>query len=67
VAELDAKGLLRDGLTDHDLLAQVIWSAVHGVVSLEIAKCHDQWVDWRAIEERTRLAVDMTVRGLLKG
>ena len=66
VAELAGKGLLRDDLTDHDLVAQVIWAAIHGVVSLEIAKCNDTWVDWRPVDERTRQVVEMTLHGLLK-
>lgn len=66
VAEISAKGLLRDDLTDHDLVAQVIWAAIHGVVSLEIAKCTDAWVDWRPIDERTRQVVEMILHGLLK-
>lgn len=66
VAELVAAGRLRDELTDVDLVAQVIWSGIHGVVSLEIAKCKDEWVEWRPIEERTGVAIDMIVRGLVK-
>lgn len=65
VAELIAQNRFRDGLADLDLLSQTIWSAVHGVVSLEIAKCKDAWVEWRPIEERTALTVDMILRGLL--
>jgi hypothetical protein len=44
----------------------VIWSGVHGVVSLEIAKCKDEWVEWRPIEERSAVVIDMILRGLLK-
>lgn len=66
VAELAAQGRFREGLVNVDLLAQTIWSAVHGVVSLEIAKCKDEWVEWRPIEERTALTVDMIIRGLMK-
>jgi AcrR family transcriptional regulator len=65
VVELIAKNLVRDE-TDPDLVAQVIWSAMHGLVSLEIAKCNDTWVDWRPVEERGRLVVTMILRGLLK-
>ena len=65
VVELIAKDLVREE-TDPDLVAQVIWSAMHGLVSLEIAKCNDAWVDWRPIEERGRLVVTMILRGLLK-
>jgi AcrR family transcriptional regulator len=67
VEDLAAQNLLRDDLSDHDLVAQVIWAAIHGVVSLEIAKCNDAWVDWRPMQERTRHTVEMTLHGLLKG
>lgn len=66
VAELMEQGRFRDHITDVDLAAQVIWSAVHGVVSLEIAKCKDEWVDWRPVEERARVMSDMIIDGLLK-
>lgn len=66
VGELLEKGLLREDLTDPDLVAQVIWSAIHGVVALEIARCNDQWVDWRPVEQRTRAAVDMILYGLMR-
>jgi len=66
VAELLAKGYFRDDLTDVDLVAQVIWSAMHGLVSLEIAKCNDEWVDWRPMEARARIVVEMIIRGLMK-
>ncbi len=66
VAELMAGGRFRDDLTDVDLAAQVIWSGVHGVVSLEIAKCKDEWVEWRPVEERSAVVIDMILRGLLK-
>jgi AcrR family transcriptional regulator len=64
VTELIAKDLV-SGETDPDLVAQVIWSAMHGLVSLEIAKCNDTWVDWRPVEARARLVVEMILRGLL--
>jgi AcrR family transcriptional regulator len=66
VGELLEKGLLREDLTDADLVAQVIWSAIHGMVALEIARCNDQWVDWRPVEQRTRAVVDMILYGLMR-
>lgn len=67
VVELIATGRMRDEVADPDLASQVIWSAVHGVVSLEIAKCKDEWVDWRPVSDRAATALDMIVRGMLKG
>jgi AcrR family transcriptional regulator len=66
VAELMQKKRFRDDLTDVDLAAQVIWSAMHGLVSLEIAKCKDEWVDWRPVADRARAVSDMIINGLLK-
>ena len=66
VAELMAQGRFRDDITDVDLAAQVMWSAMHGLVSLEIAKCKDEWVEWRPVEERAQTVSDMMIRGLLK-
>ena len=66
VAELIASGRLREDLTDVDLVAQSVWSAIHGVVSLEIAKCNDDWVEWRPIADRTRTIIDMIARSLTK-
>ena len=66
VLELQAQDRLREDLTDIDLVAQTIWATIHGVVSLEIAKCNDAWVDFRPIEERTRMTIDTIERGLLR-
>lgn len=66
VVDLMEQGRFRDDITDADLAAQVIWSAMHGMVSLEIAKCKDEWVDWRPVEDRARATSDMIINGLLK-
>jgi AcrR family transcriptional regulator len=65
VRDLKAAGRLRSAYDDVDLAAQVIWGGVHGVVSLEIAKCKDEWVAWHPIEERTNATIDMIVNGIL--
>jgi AcrR family transcriptional regulator len=65
VAELMEQGRFRDDITNVDLAAQVMWSAMHGLVSLEIAKCKDEWVEWRPVE-RAQTVSDMMIRGLLK-
>jgi AcrR family transcriptional regulator len=66
VAELIASGRVKPEYTDVDLLSQVIWAGVHGVVSLEIAKCNDDWVEWKPIAERARVSIDMILAGLLR-
>ena len=67
VEEALAKGRFRPGATDGGLISQVIWAGVHGVVSLEIAKCHDKWVDWRPFADRTKLMIDVLIDGLTAG
>ncbi|HYL05175.1 MAG TPA: TetR/AcrR family transcriptional regulator [Thermoanaerobaculia bacterium] len=64
LAEALAAGRLRPGLEDLDLLTQTVWSGIHGVVSLEIAKRNDDWVDWRPAAERVRLMIDFLARCL---
>lgn len=61
-----AQGRFRPELTDADLLAQVNWAGMHGVVSLQIAKCNDDWIDWRDASDRIRLMLDALIRGLLR-
>lgn len=65
IADAVASGRLRPGLDDVELLAQTFWAGMHGVVSLQIAKCNDDWVDWRPDEERIRLMNETLIRGLL--
>ena len=52
--------------SDPDLIAQTVWSGVHGVVSLQIAKCNDAWVDWRPVEARAKVMIDVLVDGLTR-
>ena len=66
ISELQAHGRLRDEYANGDLAAQVIWSAIHGVVALEIAKCNDPWVEWCPIAERTEAMIDMIERAVLR-
>jgi AcrR family transcriptional regulator len=66
IADLKAHDRLRPQYDDVDFAAQVVWSAIHGVVSLEIAKCTDEWVDWKPIAERAEGVIDMIERGVIQ-
>jgi AcrR family transcriptional regulator len=59
-------GRLREELHDAELISQTLWASVHGVISLNIAKCSDPWVDWRPLQQRTQLMLDATLRGLVR-
>ena len=67
VAEAIAQGRFRPELNDVELAAQTIWAGVHGVISLQIAKCNDDWVEWRDLETRAQTMIDVLVRGLSDG
>ena len=57
-------GRCRKELRDADVISQTLWASVHGVISLEIAKGRDAWVDWRPIKDRISAMIDVTFRGL---
>lgn len=66
VEEAMRAGAFRDDLTNADLIAQTLWAASHGVVSLQIAKRDDHWVPWCPVEDRTDVMLDGMLSGLLK-
>lgn len=66
VADCIAQGRLRPEMDDVDLVAQVMWAGVHGVVSLHIAKCSDRWIDWRPSDDRVNTMIDSLIRGLVR-
>lgn len=59
-------GCFREELTDVDLISQTLWASVHGVISLQIAKGADCWVDWRPVKDRAEMMLDITLRGLMR-
>jgi len=60
-------GLIRREYEDADLLSQMVWTCVHGVVSLRIAKPDDEWVRWRPLERLARASLDALLAGVLRG
>ncbi len=61
-----ASGRLRPELQDPHELAQILWSSSHGLVSLRIAKEHDDWVQWRDIQATAALLHEVMFTGLLR-
>jgi AcrR family transcriptional regulator len=59
-------GRFREELQDAELISQTLWAAVHGVIALNIAKCSDPWVDWRPLQQRAEMMLDVTLRGLMR-
>jgi len=66
VQQAIAAGCFREGTNDAELISQTLWASVHGVISLQIAKGCDAWVDWRPMQDRAAMMLDITLRGLLR-
>jgi AcrR family transcriptional regulator len=60
-------GRIRPELTDPDELAQILWGAVHGVISIRIAKEHDEWVEFRDTRETAARMRALLLSGLTAG
>jgi len=58
-------GCFRQEFCDADAVSQTLWAAVHGVISLQIGKGCDAWVEWRPIQQRAEMMLDMALNGLL--
>jgi AcrR family transcriptional regulator len=66
VAEAIGAGRLKPEHSDIDLVSQLVWSGVHGVISLEIAKCNDPWVEWTPVEARAKAMVEMIIESITR-
>lgn len=56
----------RAGVKDASLVAQTVWAGIHGVISLEIAKSCDDWIDWRPMKKRIDAMIDILIEGFTK-
>jgi AcrR family transcriptional regulator len=65
-AEAIASGHLRPELGDADLVSQMVWAGIHGVVSLHIAKRNDDWVDWRDTKKTAHALIEVMIRGFVR-
>lgn len=64
--EAISAGRFREELNDGELVSQTLWASVHGVISLNIAKCSDPWVNWRSLRNRVETMLDVTIRGMIR-
>jgi AcrR family transcriptional regulator len=68
VVDAMEKRLFRSDLRHPDVVAQTIWAALHGLVTLHITSyCpNDAWMNWAPLDERRKLMSDVVLRGLLR-
>jgi AcrR family transcriptional regulator len=67
VTEAMESGRFRPELTDVHQVAQMVWGAIHGIVSLQLAKCNDAWIEWRDVKQTAELLNAAMLRGILRG
>jgi len=66
VVEAIGAGRLREDCDDPDLFAQILWSGVHGLVSLRLNKGDDARLSFRPPKASARLLVDVLIRGIVR-
>lgn len=66
VAEAMEAGRFRPEFDDADQVAQILWGSLHGLVSLQIAKGHDDWVELGDIRATAARAREVLMRGMLR-
>lgn len=65
-ADAISEGLLRPEFVDADVLAQMLWGAVHGHISLRMAKNYQEFVPWKNLRTMVVLTIDTLLQGLLR-
>lgn len=65
-AELIVSGRVRAEYDDAELLAQILWSGLHGIISLYMTKGQDAWIDFHEPRELARTMREVLLRGVLK-
>ena len=56
----------RPDIADVDLLTQLIWSGVHGILALHAARTRDSDIPWRPARQSAALMTDALLRGLAR-
>jgi AcrR family transcriptional regulator len=66
LADAITRGRFRLEYDDPDQLAQIFWGALHGLISLQIAKSHDPWIEFRDVRATANAAKAALLRGMLR-
>lgn len=64
-AEAIEGGRFRPEFDDPDEVAQMLWAGVHGLVSIRIAKEHDEWIEFRDTRGTAARLREVMLRGLM--
>jgi AcrR family transcriptional regulator len=66
VREAMDAGQFRAEFKDHELMAQALWAAMHGLVALHLTKAKDDWVEWRPPLKTAEVLCQVALRGFLR-
>jgi AcrR family transcriptional regulator len=66
VAEGIEAGRFRSEYKDPDMLAQMMWAGVHGIVSLHIVRVGSRAIRWRDARRTAKALVDNAIRGAVR-
>lgn len=64
MAEAQATGAIPPGRGTPQELAQQCFAALHGVLSLHLAKGNDPWIQWAPVQQAGEQLLDTLLRGL---
>lgn len=60
------KGAFRPEWKDPELLGQILWAGLHGLIALHLVGGRDKWVDWRPLDVAAPAIFDALYRGVLR-
>jgi AcrR family transcriptional regulator len=64
VREAIKEGCFRPDFSDEELVVQMLWAGMHGIVSMHIAKGRDVNISWKSVEEVSEAMMNAFMRGL---
>jgi AcrR family transcriptional regulator len=59
-------GLMREEYQDPDLVAQIMWSTLHGIISIQLTQPKEKWVNFIDVRTLARAHSEAALRGMLK-
>jgi AcrR family transcriptional regulator len=60
-------GTFHPSVSDANLISQMLWAGLHGVISLHSALGHDPWFDWRPLRQTAVRLFELNLSGLVHG
>ncbi len=65
-SEAISQGRFKPEYEDADLVSQILWASVHGIVSLHIVHAKETWLDWHEPDATAKAMSDAVLAGMLR-